>query len=203
MVVLHTESIELYFQQALEESLKEQNIELSDAACYYIVHLLTSFSRSEYAFAGSEHNEKQAFISMLSRASETSLEEALRIYKHVGDMTLYRTGFFSESVKNQLVSPQYYMQIGESAYSSASSLSRSNAALNSVIFAELADRFTALVHLLKSIRLFGHKDQDMQHRSSQTFEIIELYQKSGDDNLLRFLQDRGVFITDDADKTIH
>lgn len=144
-------SMQAYFREALLAALRQSNIVITEPAQVYMIHLLNEFSRSEVVFAGLDHGHKPNLVGMLERACEADNREALRIFRHLGDTSLYLLGFFKESNKNRLVSETYYRDMGSNAYSCASDLSRLHAAQNAAIFQELAENFGAMVTILEFI----------------------------------------------------
>ena len=114
----------------------------------------------------------------------------------MGDSALYLLGFFQDAVQNQMVGANYYVTMGESAYSSAANLSRVNrehALTAASIYAELSERFTDLVFLLKTMSLYGenlHAKTNLT--SAQLMELIERYRKTKNPELLELLKQNGV-----------
>src|SRR5687768_11608383 len=121
MLVAST-SMREYFREALGAALKKTSVQLSDGAQVYVVNLLTEFARSENVYAGTERGEKPVFVELLTRAQEAEPQEAVRIYKHMGDQSLYLTGFFTEAMEKQPVGVDYYVSMGGNAYASVAGL---------------------------------------------------------------------------------
>lgn len=154
MLMLAT-SMQAYFREAMDAALRSSNISMTESAQVYVVHMLNEFSRSERAFAGCEHREKVSMADLLYRAYETDDHEALRIYRHLGDTSLYLLGFFKESKNKGIVSITYYRDIGSFAYGFASDLSRAHAVGSAAIFQELSERFGDMVRVLEIIAGYG------------------------------------------------
>ncbi len=140
-----------YFSEVLQNALKKSNVSLSDSAQVYIIHMLDDFSRSEKIFSGVEYGEKIYFFDLLNRALVSQDQEALRIFRHMGDVSLYLCGFFEEFTQNKLISVSYYIDMGISAYAQASEISRAYTASNSATFLELSDQFCNIAKVLKKI----------------------------------------------------
>lgn len=152
LIVAH--SAQAYFREALLEAIRNANVVVSEPTQVYVVHLLNEFSRSERAFAGVDHGEKPVLAHMLERAYGSDNREALRIFRHLGDTSLYLLGFFKESTKTRIVSDSYYKDMGAQAYSCASDLSRAYAAHSAAIFQELSENFSDLVRVLELIATY-------------------------------------------------
>lgn len=165
-----------YFRETLEDSLRHRQTALSEGAQVYVVNLLTEFARSEHAFAGTDAGDKPFVVDMLARAQDSEPQEAVRIYKHVGDRTLYLSGFFPSAVEQGPSSFAYYVNMGGSAYDAVARLVRPTAATSSALFSELADRFLELVDLLCAMSLHGDKSRKLADREVLT--LVDRYQKA-------------------------
>ena len=185
--------MEEFFRDAVGAALKRTGLALSEQAEAYVVQLLAEFARSERMYLGTDRGEPPALATMLSRAQEAVPEEALRIYKHMGDSSLYLSGFFTEAVQKKLVSVDYYVSMGESAYASVAGIMRSTAARASALYAELSDRFGELVDLLNAVSLIAVEDNPAVS-DGKVFELMERYRRTGRPELLRALAAFGIVL---------
>lgn len=151
MLILATNTKE-YFREALEAALKEAPTDITDETQVYLVHLLNQFSHSEQAFAGTGYKEQITVADLFERANNAdNKSESLRIYKHLGDISLYLLGFFKEERANKIVSLTYYNDMGAIAYANAASISRSQLISSAHLFNELSVKFSDLVALLEAV----------------------------------------------------
>jgi hypothetical protein len=159
MLILET-SVSAYFREALVSAMRKSNIQFTEPAQVYVVHLLNEFSRSEKAFAGTDRNEHTTIAELLERALVAEDHEALRIYRHLGDTSLHLLGFFKESKTGRLVSARYYMDMGALAYAFASDLSRAYAINSAALFQEMSERFVDMVTVFESIARYGSQQRN-------------------------------------------
>ena len=132
-----------YFKELVESALARQHVQAGHLTEYYLVNLLCQYVRLDAR--GEEHGEPLAF--RLIRAMETGgLEQRARL-RSLGDFSLFTTGFFSDSLNRRSVDVDYYVSMGEYAYSS---LSRAEDAFREV-FAELARKFVGFTDVLADI----------------------------------------------------
>ena len=68
--------------------------------------------------------------------------------RHVGDLSLFISGFFSDSLNRSLVDIDYYIQLGGHAYGS---LARQRAGVFGDVFDELSGKFPAFVDVLSEV----------------------------------------------------
>jgi len=191
-----------YFREALEAAMQKTSVHVTENTQAYLVYLLSDFTRSEKVYAGTDAGDKPSLALLLLRAHEAEPEEALRIFKHLGDSALYLLGFFHAAILSQTVGPEYYVAMGETAYSSAASLirvTRENMLTSATIYTELAHRFADLVNLLKVISLYGAKaDENTHFSSAQLLSLLEQYEKTKDPELLELLKKNGVSMDSSA-----
>lgn len=181
-------SMREFFRDSLSAALKKSAVRLSDTAQVYLVNLLVEFMRSEAVYAGTDKGSDLVLADLFSRAQDAMQEdpaEAVRIYKHMGDSSLYLTGFFSEGVD----SVDYYVSMGGSAYASVAGLIRPTAATSSALFAELSDRFPALVDLLTAMSLHAAPPTD-----ARVLSLVERFERTGDAKVLDALRQQGIVL---------
>ncbi len=192
MLVTQTNMRE-YFREALEVAQRAKGVEVTETAQAYLVHLLAEFGRSEAVFAGLEPGEQPALATWLTRAQDAAPDEALRIYKHMGDSSLYLTGFFSDSVQRAPVPRDYYVSMGGQAYASVAGLMRSSAATSAALFAELSTRFGDLVDLLCAMSLHGERSLPSGSLSDEkVLSLMERYERTQNPEILETLRAHGV-----------
>jgi hypothetical protein len=193
-----------YFREAVGTARERTRVTISDEAEAYVVHLLQEFARAENAFAGTEAGEEVTMVDLLSKAQDAAPPEAVRIYKRMGDASLYFTGFFTEAVERKAVSVDYYKTMGESAYRSVAGLTRAYAATSSALFHELSDRFAQLVDLLTVVSVQLAPDEPPSALS--VLDLVERYRRTGRPELLEQLERLGVVLrpgVKDDDGLVH
>ena len=193
-----------YFRESLEQSLRASGTSLSEIAQVYIVNLLAEFARTENVYAGTDRGEKPVLVQLMARAQESDPIEALRIYKHLGDSSLYLTGFFKDSMADQAVSVDYYVSMGGTAYDAVARLMRPTAASSSKLFSELACRFSDLVELLCTMSLHGERSRKLN--DAAVLGLVDRYRRTGSREVLSALKSQGVVLrpgVDTDDDLVH
>jgi hypothetical protein len=133
-------SVDGFFHELVVEALGQQNLSASESTECYLVGLLREFATAPIT--------DQPLALVLARAQEPS--DRVRALKEVGDTSLYVSGFFSESLKRRIVQPDYYLQLGESAYRELAHRLRTSSVAE--IYEELAHKFPRFVDVLGSVR---------------------------------------------------
>ena len=140
-----------YFSESLQKALEINKLNLSESAQIYLIYMLDDFISAERTFAGIERKEQIYFTDLLNRALDSSDQEALRIFRYMGDISLYLLGFFKKISLNKKMPSSYYISMGSLAYSQASYISRLYAANNAAIFLELSEQFIFIVETFKNM----------------------------------------------------
>jgi hypothetical protein len=169
-----------YFKELVDGALARQGLVANELTSFYVVHLLAGFiERRQDDEAGATPLGVQ-----LARALGSGGAEQRASLKQIGDVSLFVSGFFADSLRRKLVDVDYYASIGGVAYHA---LSRHETDTFSPAFAELAEKFVAFVDVLS----------DVSERSScaSNMDLLRLYErwlKTGSRRSGQLLVERGV-----------
>jgi hypothetical protein len=174
-----SESVVGYFKELVDGALAHQRIAANELTAFYLVQLLAGFLRSDDLA-----DEDEPLALQLAQALERGGRQQRESLKQVADVSLFVSGFFSDSFRRKLVDVDYYVAIGGFAYHA---LSRFDEDSFSPVFAELADKFIAFVDVLNEV----------SERSSTTsnVDLLRLYErwlKTGSRRSGQLLVERGV-----------
>lgn len=197
--MIHTGSLTEYFREALTEALARTSVDLTFDVQAYVMRMLMEFSRSEVAYSGAERGEQPVYAVLLSRALDSAPHEALKVYRQIGDSTLYHLGFFKEFTGQKMVNESYYFSIGEQAYASASALSISGPAR---IYSELSDHFMELVLIFNEMSLHGDRNREAGGISTERLLfLIEHFQRTKSPQIAEILRRQGVNLAAEPKKS--
>jgi hypothetical protein len=148
-------SLQEYFQSSVSDALDNQNVKAGDDTIHYVVNLLTSFSRAEQLFERTPDGMMIRPLALLyaEAADGKTVDERNRALRRLGDIALFVSGVFSQSLNRCVVDVDYYVSMGGSAYSHLSDTMRSSkrGRAMSSIFDELASKFVAFVDVLGEV----------------------------------------------------
>ncbi len=152
-----------YFKKAVEESLEELEIEISDLTTFYLVNLLTYFFRTERVYYSAEDLDKKALAQVFLESRFYDLLRRIRALKHIADYSLFISGFFSESLKRKIIDVDYYIALGSLAYSNLAQILETYKEDRAFVpvYIELSKKFPELVDVLTEISehsIPGHED---------------------------------------------
>ena len=128
---------------------------------FYLVNLLCNFMATSKVQTG--QGEIDAFdtplVFMLQRALEASIDDQIKIYKCLGDTSLFFAGYFKAFLRRKHIDQQYCITMGATAYESLAHIMR---VLHrdddfTQIYLELARGFADLVKLFERVSPEGKK----------------------------------------------
>jgi hypothetical protein len=133
-----------YFKELVETSMQHQHLAARDMTSFYLVNLLAGFVRPDHN-CPHEHEPLGVRFARALQAAGTTQRDGLR---HVGDRSLFISGFFSDSLNRSLVDVDYYIALGERAYGS---LARQSDDALADVFDELSEKFSGFVDVLSEV----------------------------------------------------
>ena len=148
-------NIREYFQDAVLSALSHQQLRLCDETVIYVTNLLADFLHSERLYEQTDDGYMiKPLASFYSDALDArSVAERDRSLQRLGDVALFISGVFTDSLSRSLVDVDYYIAMGGNAYSylaDCGQRSKHSTALREV-FNEIAARFEHLVDVLSEV----------------------------------------------------
>lgn|SRR5262249_46237406 len=172
-----------YFRELVESALAHQRLAAHELTAFYIVHLLSSFVRSD-RLPGDAGDDAEPLALRLARALDAGgIEQRLGL-KSVGDHSLFVSGFFSDSLRRRLVDVDYYVAIGGSAYHALSRVETDRVA---PVFAELGEKFAGFVDVLMEV-----SERSACTTNGDLLRLYERWLKTGSLRSGQLLAERGV-----------
>lgn len=176
-VVFRGESAVEYFRDLVDGALAHQRISADELTAFYVVQLLAGFLQRRA-------DDDEPLALKLAHAFDEGGAQQRSSLREIGDVSLFVSGFFSDSLYRKLVDVDYYAAIGGFAYAT---LSRHESDTFSPVFAELAENFGSYVEVLSEV-------SERTHCSTNT-DLLRLYEKwvkSGSRRSGQLLAERGV-----------
>jgi len=180
-----------YFRGAVTSAMDNQSISAEEYTVGYVVDLLVQFTRSETFF---EHTPEGPAIRPLAMvyadAVKASTSEArYQALRRLGDVALFISGVFSESLKHKTVDVDYYVAMGGNAYGHLSESPRMSARVQAMrdVFGELAAKFQCFVDVLSEITEQSHLGS-----GKDVLRLYELWLRTGSERAARQLRELGI-----------
>lgn len=141
-LVVRNESPVEYFKELVESALSHQGLSAREMTSFYLVRLLAGYIHLDPADA-----EEEALGIRLAKALQAGGAVQRDRLRRVGDLSLFISGYFSDSLTRSLVDIDYYIALGARAYGS---LARTDDTFSEV-FDELAEKFSGFVDVLGEV----------------------------------------------------
>jgi hypothetical protein len=103
-----TESLESFFQEAVDQAIKDRKVEADPLTEHYLVQLLATYATQPI-------DDTPLALKMLGAQGAAPREKRERL-REVGDTSLFVSGFWTESFARRMVDVDYYIGLGGSAY---------------------------------------------------------------------------------------
>ena len=175
-----------YFNAKVERARSARSVPLSDDTALYLAALLADRARSDTATL-----EGETLAELFGRAANAPPAEQVRTFRELGDRSLYRLGYFAESLEGRVVGASYYADMGAAAYYKVHlAVQRWFASAFGIVFEELASEFHSCVGVLGMIRDAERSESD---------DLMVLYEEwlaSGDESIASRLRERGLLLGD-------
>ena len=161
--LVRSESPTEYFRELVESAMQHQRVAARELTSFYVVNLLTGFIHLDRS-AGADDQPLAVTFARALQGAGIAQRDGLR---KVGDLSLFISGFFSDSLNRSLVDVDYYIQLGGSAYGSLARQAPTNTFGD--VFDELSGKFAEFVDVLSEV----------SERSSLTSntDLLRLYEK--------------------------
>lgn len=179
-----------FFRSQLSEAAQSARIALDDHTEFYLVNVLCDFINP--AKINDELKELDVMGTpvalMWKKALEASPEQQARIYKRLGDTSLYVAGYFQDYFNRKAFDINYYASVGKTAYSSLSTIMRERHQDEhfSTMYNGLSDQFE------KFIELFAIISDALGHAPADLLSIYDRWNQTRSERLRRHLQDHGI-----------
>ncbi len=184
-------SLQEFFRDSVSGALRRQRVEVEDHTAYYVVNLLTLFSRSEALYESTPCGVglKPLALMLVDAAETADPRERALVLQRLGDVSLFIAGFFAESLARKPIDVDYYVHMGGSAYGSLCQSVRGTLrgeAFGSV-FAELAGKFQDVVDVLNDVR-----DEARSRQDRDVLRLYETWLRTGSRRAERLLRESGI-----------
>jgi hypothetical protein len=170
-----------YFKELVDGALARQGVAAQELTAFYVVQLLASFMQRPVTDADAD-DAPLAF--RLAQALESGGSRQRHSLKQIGDLSLFVSGFFSDSLNRKLVDVDYYASIGGYAYNT---LSRSETDTFASVFAELGEKFVTFADVLSEV-----SERTSCASNSNLLRLYEKWLKTGSRRSGQLLVEHGV-----------
>lgn len=184
-------SVAEFFQGLVNDAVENQHLDASAESVCYLINLLSTFASSEALFESTPDGPMLQPLALLyGEAMEApGIEMRNHALKRLGDVALFISGIFSDSLNRKVVDVDYYITMGGHAYGCLSSTSRQLARWQaySGVFGELGNKFARFVDVLNEVG-----DQSGLRNDHDVLRLYEIWQRTGSRRAQGQLQRLGI-----------
>src|SRR5262245_44604501 len=181
--VVRRESAVEYFKELVDAAILHQRLSTTESASFYVVQLLAGFLRRREE-SPDAHGADAPLAIRLAQVLESGGIRQRAGLREIGDVSLFVSGFFTDSLNRKPVDLDYYVSIGGYAYNA---LSRVESDTFSPLFAELADKFVGFVDVLTEV-----SERASCASNADLLRIYERWLRTGSPRSGQLLAERGV-----------
>jgi hypothetical protein len=178
--VIRRESAVEYFKELVDGAISHQRLAAQELTSFYVVQLLTSFLQRNVTSG----DDQTPLAVRLGRALDAGGALQRATLREIGDVSLFVSGFFSDSLNRKLVDVDYYISIGGCAYNA---LSRVETDTFATVFAELGEKFVGFVDVLSEV-----SERTSCASNADLLRLYEKWVRTGSPRSGQLLVERGV-----------
>jgi hypothetical protein len=183
---LAVNTLKPFFKELLDQALGATGLDVTEVTEFYLANLLAEFAAADRLFASADGEDGEEPLALLyHRALAAEREERIRMLRRLGDVSLYKAGFFAGALRDSLVGRGYYVQMGGSAYGHVAQLTRGGFA---GVYAELGMKFGPLTEVLEGIAARSTARSSAQG----ALAVYGSWRRTGSDTLESVLVDAGL-----------
>lgn len=180
-----------YFQDAIQTAIINQQFAVSDESVVYVVNLLTEFIRSEKLFDRTPDGFRIKPLALIYGDALTASSEAGRTQsmQRLGDVSLFISGLYANSLGRCLVDVDYYISMGGNAYgylAGRPGYTHRQSGLR-IVFDELSGKFAGFVEILAEV-----SEQSNINDHADILRLYEIWQSTGSERAAKKLRELGI-----------
>lgn len=186
-----------FFYELLGKAIENHRLKIRPEAEVYLLKLLTEFMRPEklYTQDGQGHLKDEPLTFLLKGAlEERHPEVSKKMFRKLGDLSLYFAGFFQESLQKKMVDVDYYIEIGGTAYSEVASRTPENNAAE--MYGEMSQKFGSLVDVFSEMSALT-----LPKTEQNLLKIYENWIQTKNKKAEKILMESGILPVDQIKKT--
>ena len=189
---------EAFFHELVTKALSNRHLRTLPETEVYLVNLLNQFMSTEnlYVRDANGNLREEPLALMVKEALEQSARQAqVLLFRQVGDVSLYKAGFFQESLNRKSVDVSYYIDMGGTAYQNVAA--REGEKTMRHVFGELAERFSTFVDVFAEIS----EATTVARSEKDLLRMYDLWLQTGSDRAAKTLKEAGIIPTAVTRKT--
>jgi hypothetical protein len=178
-----------FFRELVTDAMGRQKVSAQPETEFYLVNLLNQFIKTDRLYLRDADGTARAepLALMVKDAIEEPAPAAkCARFRHIGDVSLYVSGYFQDSLTRKLVDVDYYIDMGGAAYQRVAGLCAEEEALR-VVYEELASKFAAFVEVFADV-----SEKTTPRTEKDLLRLYELWVRTRSERAAKALQQAGI-----------
>jgi hypothetical protein len=173
-----------FFSGELKVVMQKQQVQAKNDSFEYLVDLLMRFMESEKFYVRNPEGklEENYLVKLYAQYLEGDAATKRIALRRLGDVCLFVTGFFADSLNRKLVDIDYYSGMGGTAYWKLSQMQ-----VGSTLFEELAVKFKSFSSIFTEM-----SERSGLQTNSDLLRLYEKWLETGNDRLKSLLANHGI-----------
>lgn len=177
-----------YFKETVAEAINKRKVQTFPQAQEYLINILKNYIQTGNLFDSKTEdgrNTRKTLAEMFLEAQGLDKNSKKEVLKKLGEVSLYVSGFFSDSFNRKIIDVDYYIDMGEVAYSTLAEETKED--LSRKVYLEFSKKFLEFVDVLSYIS----QHSLIQHEEN-VLRIYEKYLKTGSPLAREILEEKGI-----------
>lgn len=177
-----------FFHELVTNATVHYDIRIQPETEFYLVNLLKQFMTTERLYQRDDKGSlKEEPLALMAKEAIEHPEPQgqARLFRNLGDVSLYTAGFFQESLNRKLVDVDYYIEMGEKAYHQVAV--RTSEEILKNICSELAEKFATFVDVLAEV-----SDATTPRTEKNLLRIYEVWVRTKSERAEKTLKEAGI-----------
>ena len=189
-IIKREKTVLSYFQNLIAVAAFNQNFQMDESLRFYLANLLSTYLRTENLYPPYIKSSDEPLAIILKKASEAEKRTKYKLLKHVGDISLYTAGFFSDSLNRKAVGIDYYVSIGRVAYDTLAYdlITATIFPVPNEVFIKLSKNFPNYVKLLNEV-----SERTAVTSNSDIIKLYERWLRTGCERVAKILRKLGIY----------
>jgi hypothetical protein len=195
-------TLQEYFQESVTSALTRQSLKADDATVWYLVNLLTGYARSDALFSDTVDGRQLPLLASLYAEAVEAANQREREFalQRLGDIALFISGLYADSLQRRLVDLDYYVAMGAQAYGHLAERSPSGPRSRALagVFHELGAKFVQFVDVLHDV-----SEAALRQGRRDWLRVYEVWVRTGSPRAERLLRAAGIEPSAQASLILH
>ncbi len=177
-----------FFNDVVQEAIVARKMSTFPLAQNYLVSILENYIHTNNLFDTQTENGKKTRDTLAEtflKAQNSNPTVKIELLKKLGDVSLYVSGFFADSLSRKIVDVDYYVDMGEVAYATLASEIKEDTSRK--VFKDFSSRFLEYVDLLTTI-----SQKSLIQNDESILRLYEKYLKTGSELARETLEEKGI-----------